>query len=752
LDIRIKLDDWATIRKKLEQGRIDMITGMYRTPQREKQLHFSVPFYTANYALFFRQDEESLALNEIEGGPILVQRSDLGHDWLLENAITTNLILSSTWPDALTSLSEGNTRAALGPRLQGLLVIQNRKLNNLRYTAESLFQAKYGFAVSLDNLPLLAHLNEGLAALKASGEYDRLYDRWFGIYEDKNLSSLRILKGLGWIVASLVVALSLLFLWTITLRRQVAAKTALIEKELHERSTADIALRKSEKRLAITLASIGDGVITTDLKGRVDLLNPIAEKLTGWKADEAAGKPFNEVFVLLDATTLQPVPIQLPDMPSREPALGSLLMSRDGIKRQIGDSCMTITDEAGAPHGYVLVFRDLTEPLRLEAQLHQVRRMESLGQLAGGIAHEFNNMLGGILGAAELLETTTERQTRSYRYVELILNTTRKASDLTAKLLAFAHKGRKASKPFEIHATINDCAGILASSLDKRIIIELALEAEFSIINGDPSQIQNMLITIGVHAEKAMPEGGSITISTRNVVLDELFCRKSPFALIPGEYINLHIRDTGKGFLPHQLEHLFEPFHPATPNEPQDSFGLAAVYATVVDHRGAITVYSDPDEGTAFNICIPLTSEPITEENPNDDLLVEGTGGILVVDDEESIREIAEYFLAKSGYHVIHAVNGADAVVKYRQHQENINLVLLDMTMPVMNGRDCFVALRELNPDVKVIMASGFTGQNDVRPLLKQGLAAFIEKPYRHATLSRVIHEVLNQPADEPPK
>ena len=553
-----------------------------------------------------------------------------------------------------------------------------------------------------------------------------------------------------WTLAALLIILALLFIWTVTLRRKVATKTALIEKELLERRAAEDALRKSEKRLAITLSSIGDGVITTDVKGLVDLVNPVAEKLTGWKAEEAAGKPFSEVFTILDATTLQPIPVNLPEMAShKEDSLspGSLLMSRDGIKRQIGDSCTTITDEQNITHGFVLVFRDLTEPLHLEAQLLQVRRMESLGQLAGGIAHEFNNMLGGILGAAELLETSVERQTRPYRYVELILNATHKASELTEQLLAFARKGRKASKPFEFHDAVKDSAGILASSLDKRIIIELKLDAQSSVINGDPTQIQNMLITLGVHAGKAMSEGGSLTISTRNVLLDELFCRKNPFTLIPGDYINLRIRDTGKGFPPHQLEHLFEPFHSGTPNEHDENLGLAAVYATVVDHHGAITVYSDPNEGTAFNICIPLTSDPITDDNQDDNQLIEGSGCILVVDDEESIREIAEYFLIKSGYRVIQAVNGADAIAKYRRQHNSIHLILLDMTMPVMNGRDCFFALREIDPDAKIVMVSGFTGQNDMRPLLEQGLAAFIEKPYRHATLSRVIHEVLGHPS-----
>lgn len=559
----------------------------------------------------------------------------------------------------------------------------------------------------------------------------------------------------AWIIGTLLFALALLFLWTLSLRKRLAAKTSLIEKELQERRSAEEALKKSENRLAITLKSIGDGVITTDVNGRVDLMNPVAEQLTGWTAADAFEKPFSEVFVLLDAITLQPAPVRLADIATQNAGAldtGALLLSRDGIKRQIGDSCMTITDEQGHPHGYVLVFRDLTEQLRLDAQLNQVRRMESLGQLAGGLAHEFNNMLGGIMGAAELLDSTMERQTRPYRYVELILNTTRKASELTAKLLAFSRKKPKTSKPFDLQSTIKDSAGILSSSLDKRIVIELRLQAESAVINGDPTRIQNMLINLGVHAGKAMPEGGTLTLTTRNVTLDELFCRKSPFHLTPGDYINLRVRDTGKGFLPHQLEHLFEPFHATTLHETDDCFGLAAVYAAVVEHQGSITVYSDPEEGTAFNVCFPLTEDPIPDQIPDDNQVLAGTGCILVVDDEESIREIADYFLVKSGYHVIHAVNGADAVMKYRQHHDIINLVLLDMTMPVMNGRDCFFALREINPDVKVVMASGFTGQNDVRPLLEKGLAAFIEKPYRHATLSRVLHQVLHPAAHPAPE
>lgn len=749
LSVNIQLGDWAVIRDELEQGRIDLITGMYRTPEREEHIDFSIPFYVANYALFYREGEQARSLNDIAGESILVQKADLGHDFLLEHQTTNRLILTSTWPDALAALSQGKGRAAFGPRLQGIMVIKKNRLSNLRYSLESPMQAKYCFAVTNGNTSLLADLNEGLTALKSSGAYDRMYEKWFGVYEQKPLTFSSALSFLAWPCILLGAAIVLLFVWSTTLHRQVAAKTALIQKELQERRMAEEALKKSEKRLAITLDSIGDGVISTDLNGLVERMNPVAEQLTGWSIADARGKPLHEIFLLLDSTTLQPVLMDIQNLSAKNgsrPDSERLLKSKDGIKRQIDDRCTAITDETGAMHGFVLTFRDITEQRHLESQLHQLRRMESLGQLAGGLAHEFNNMLGGIMGAAELLESSMEKRTRAYRYVELIINTARKASELTEKLLTFSYRGRHTAKPFDFHKTIQDCASILASSLDKRISIALELEAQSTVINGDISQIQNMIITLGVQANHAMPEGGTLFISTRDVTLDDLFCEKSPFPLTPGKYVNLRIRDTGTGLSGEQVEHLFEPFHTAGRQDLPDSFGLAAVYAAVRDHHGSIVVYSDEREGTAFNICLPLSSDSIAPETPEENEVLPGAGCILVVDDEESIREIAEYFLVKTGYRVIHAVNGCDGVIKYRQHRPEIDLVLLDMTMPMMNGRDCFFAIREINPEAKIVMVSGFTGQNDIRPLLEKGLSAFIEKPYRQATLSRIIHDVLHRP------
>lgn len=746
LAIDIRLDDWAVIRNDLEQGRIDMITGMYKTPEREKQVDFSIPFYIANYTFYFREGEDVNNPETIQNEPILAQKSDLGHDWLTEHQITDHLILAPTWAGALTTLANGQGRAAFGPRLQGRILIQQLHLSNLRYSAESPMQAKYCFATARGRTELLADLNEGLAALKTSGVYDQLYEKWFGVYEQEPISFARALSFLAWPAAALLLLLLALLIWTTTLRKNVALKTRLIQKELQERRSAEAALKNSEKNLTITLNSIGDAVISTNIHGIVERMNPIAEQLTGWTLADARGKPLTDVFRLLDATTLLPVVLNpaLPDSGSTSLGSDILLVARDGIKRQIGDSMASITDEAGRPYGWVLVFRDMTDQRHLESQVHRMQRMEALGHLAGGLAHEFNNMLGGILGAAELLESSIEPRSRTHRYVELILNTAHKASELTEKLLTFSHKGRSVSKPFDLHNVIRDCSSILSSSLDKRINIVLELDADACILDGDATQIQNMILNLGLRAGQAMHEGGTLTLSTRTITLDDLHCEKSPFPLTPGNYINLRIRDTGAGLPPDVLDHLFESFHANGPQAGTDGFGLAAVYAAVRDHLGSITVYSDAGEGTAFNICLPASSEPALEEIHPETEVLPGSGCILVVDDEASIREIAEYFLNKAGYRVIHAVNGCDGVIQYRKHQAEIDLVLLDMTMPLMNGRDCFLAIREINPEAKVVMVSGFTGQNDIRPLRDLGLAGFIEKPYRQATLSRIVHDALH--------
>jgi PAS domain S-box-containing protein len=398
----------------------------------------------------------------------------------------------------------------------------------------------------------------------------------------------------------------------------------------------------------------------------------------------------------------------------------------------------------------ITVWRDLTERKkseeerrRLESQLRQSQKMDAIGQLAGGIAHDFNNMLGGIMGAAEMLSSCIKGNTMAAKYQTMILDAAERAAGLTSKLLTFSRDGVRANNRINLHRIIDETVVLLENTIDRRIEIKLDLAAESCTVVGDPSQLQNVFLNMGINSSQAMPDGGEIYFSTQVVGLDKAYCKASPFELNPGEYISIEIRDTGIGIDMECLPKIFEPFFTTKEPGKGTGLGLAAAYGTVKQHHGSITVYSQIGVGTSFNVLLPLT-ESDGMVKPMDLQEYRGSGCILVVDDEEFLRETARAILENLGYEVALAKNGRDALQYYRKNSDNIDLVILDMVMPVMNGRDCFKALKEFDPEVCVLLSSGFSREEDLVEMRSMGLKGFVRKPYRGAVLGRMVYDTLN--------
>ena len=524
-----------------------------------------------------------------------------------------------------------------------------------------------------------------------------------------------------------------------------------ILRDLSDAKQAEAALRASEEYLAITLNSIGDAVISTDLQGLVMRINRVAQELTGWPQTEALGRPLNEILVLVHSETRAPIE-SLVDQVQRTAAPVAtaqpvLLLARDGTERLIADSAAPIREEVlQQPLGVVIVFRDVTRQQQMETQLLQAQKMDSIGALAGGVAHDFNNMLGGITSAAELLGMELAGHATAGQYVDLILRTTTRAADLTRKLLAFSRKGKVVAVPLDIHRCIEDALALLERSVDRRITLVRELLASNATINGDAAQIQNIILNLGLNARDAMPEGGTLTISTRNTQLDQAYCAASPFKLQPGLYIQISVRDTGIGMTAEVQRRLFEPFFTTKPTGRGTGLGLAAVYGAVRSHNGAVTVYSEPGQGAVFHLYLPVVLNAIPRPAAREDIVL-GFGTVLVVDDEEVIRQTASVVLRALGYQVLLATNGREGLAQYRNNPGRINIVLLDMVMPEMNGVACFREIRKLDPRARVIISSGFARDADITQLLAEGLSGFIQKPYRRVELSRELGRVLHQSA-----
>ncbi len=393
--------------------------------------------------------------------------------------------------------------------------------------------------------------------------------------------------------------------------------------------------------------------------------------------------------------------------------------------------------------GVAIRIDDITRQYQMQEELAHSRKLDAIGQLTGGVAHDFNNMLGGILGSAELLGMTLEDNKKGQRYLDVIIQSGRRAADLNRKLLSFARKDKIESTQVDIAKVLEDAVAILIHSLDKQIYISIDVETKNTTVIGDPSQLQNAFINLGINAGHAMPEGGELLFSAKETQLDHVYCSTSRFTIEPGEYLDIEIRDTGTGISMEDQYRIFDPFFTTKEEGQGTGLGLAAVHGTVEQHHGAITLYSEPGKGSSFHIYLLRSSQNSTVHHEKEDKPVSGSGTILLIDDEPVILASAQEILKFLGYTVLVAEDGQEGLEIFTQQANKIDLVLTDMIMPRMNGKKCFLAMQKIDPNVRVLLSSGFTRGTDIEALTKVGLKGFIRKPYAIASLSQAVAKAL---------
>ncbi|HUS92050.1 MAG TPA: PAS domain S-box protein [Phycisphaerae bacterium] len=518
-------------------------------------------------------------------------------------------------------------------------------------------------------------------------------------------------------------------------------------QDISPRKDAFRALRESEERFRSIVQSspMGMHMYRLEADGRLVFLsaNPAADRILGVDNGQFVGKDIEEAFPTLSRT----------DIPRRYRRIcaegGSWEIEQIDYEDERLKGAFEVHAFQTSPGTMATLFLDITdrrraeaERQRLEEQLRHAQKMEAIGQLAGGVAHDFNNVLTAIQGNAELLKADLPAGAEPAGFVEEILKASRRAADLTRQLLAFARKGQLQTVPTDVHELIRDVAGILTHGIDRRIEVELDLRAESAGVLGDASQLQSALLNLGLNARDAMPEGGRLTFSTRQLALDEDYCRKHPFQIRPGPFIEAAVTDTGVGMDAEVRQRVFEPFFTTKKRGQGTGLGLASVYGCVKSHHGSIEVYSEPGAGTTFKVLLPLADAPEAEPGASPapaEAPVRGSGHVLVVDDEEMVRSFAASALRGLGYTVSTCVDGAEAVSFYEDHHERIDLVVLDMIMPRLGGADTFRRLREIDPQAKVLLSSGFSHSGAADKLLRRGAVGFLHKPFRVEDLARAV-------------
>jgi len=383
--------------------------------------------------------------------------------------------------------------------------------------------------------------------------------------------------------------------------------------------------------------------------------------------------------------------------------------------------------------------------MRLEEQLRQAQKMESVGLLAGGVAHDFNNVLTAIIGYGNLLQMKLAKTDPLRSYAENIMTTAQRAAQLTQSLLAFSRKQVINPVPIELNGIILRVEKLLKRLIREDIELITRLAADDTTVMADSVQVEQVLMNLVTNARDAMPGGGTLTISTAIEELDENLVAVHGYGK-PGTYVRLSITDTGAGMDERTRERIFEPFFTTKEMGKGTGLGLATVYGLIKQHKGFIDVESQPGRGTSFHIYFPtLTRGAGKAEAPFEEVLKGGTETLLVAEDDEIIRTLTSSILSEFGYTVIVAKDGTDAVREFQENRDRINLLLLDVIMPRKNGKDAYEEIRSIKPDIKVLFISGYSADMISKEGILEDGSGFISKPVSPAELLRKVREVLDR-------
>jgi PAS domain S-box-containing protein len=507
--------------------------------------------------------------------------------------------------------------------------------------------------------------------------------------------------------------------------------------------TAQKAAEDALSRLGAAVEQAAEIIIMTDVQGTIQYVNPAFERITGYSRNEAIGK---KPSLLKSGKHSQEFYRGLWDtILTGEVWKGRLTNRRkDGTLFEEEASISPIRDEKGRIINFVAVKRDVTREAALEDQLRQAQKMEAVGQLAGGVAHDFNNLLQAIMGHAQLALGDLKSDSGLSRDLEQVVSAAQKAASLTSQLLAFSRRQVLQPKPINLGSRVENLTPMLGRLLGQHIEIRTLNDPGLGNVKADPGQMEQILMNLAVNARDAMPEGGTLTIETRNCTLDEDFCDSHPWAR-PGDFVLLTVTDTGVGIPSHLLEHIFEPFFTTKEVGKGTGLGLATVYGIVKQHEGLIDVDSKPGKGSIFRIYIPRCDDAAVPGEVNGrNEPPQGSETILIVEDDSQVRNLAVRILGKGGYRVIQAVDGEEGLRVFQEKGDSIDLVLLDIVMPKMNGKALFERIREISPRKPVLFSSGYSSHILNTALAPEGDFQMIQKPYRPDDLLRRVRKVLD--------
>jgi PAS domain S-box-containing protein len=528
-------------------------------------------------------------------------------------------------------------------------------------------------------------------------------------------------------------------------------KTELLAriKSLLRIRTYHNALQESEERYRNILDNIQESYFEMNLAGDFTFFNDSLIEITGYPRDELMGmnnreytseETAKEMYTIFNQVYRTGEPAEINDYE---------ILIKGGETRTLELSTNLMKDQDDRPVGFRGIARDVTERLKaekerkqLEAQLQQAQKMETIGTLAGGIAHDFNNLLQGIQGRASLMLMGTASSHPHFEHLNGIVDYVEGGANLTRQLLGFARGGKYEVKTTDLNELIKNQNKMFGRT-KKEITIRGKYEENLWSTEVDRSQIEQVLMNLYINAVQAMPGGGDLYVHTENIIIDENYIK--PFMIKPGKYIKTSVTDTGVGMNKETQQRIFDPFFTTKEMGRGTGLGLASVYGIVKNHDGFINVYSEQGEGTTFNFYLPTSKGEILDDKELAEDILKGSETVLLVDDEDMIIDVGKPILEQMGYNVLTATGGKEALDIYEKNKQEIGIVILDMIMPGMGGGDTYDRLKELNPDIKVLLSSGYSINGQATKILERGCDGFIQKPFNVMGLSRKIRGVLDK-------
>ena len=542
-----------------------------------------------------------------------------------------------------------------------------------------------------------------------------------------------------WLVMSLNFMLTNIFV-TLTTALMLGGLQRALSKELEMGKS----LRQSEERFRAAFRTSPDSIAISGLSdGRYIDINDGFTTMLGYDRDAVIGRTSEDLKIWDDPGDRQTLVQEL----KAKGVVNNMevrLAAKGGIVKT-GLMSASLFDYHGAPH-VLSVTRDVTVLKTTERQLQQAQKMEAIGILAGGVAHDFNNILQVINGYTQLMTLEKSETDPDHAKLGEIEKAVEHAAQLVRQLLTFSRKAEYKTAALDLNKEIISVRKILERTLPKMIDINLHLGRELALITADPVQIEQVLLNLGTNAADAMPDGGTLVIETENITLTDHYLDTHVGARA-GEYVLLSVSDTGQGMDKDVVEHIFEPFFTTKEFGKGTGLGLASVYGIVKSYGGYISCYSEVGQGTTFKLYLPAAEHQAVpeEKNTEGNLPRRGTETILLVDDEESIRTFASAVLGRFGYRVVTGASGEEALEIIGRTEGKIALVILDLGMPGMGGHKCLQEIRRINPSAKVLIASGYSMNGHVKKSLETGAAGYIGKPYRINVLLQKVREILDE-------